>query len=55
MLFCAKFLCRLHFNSRQKYVGIGAEDRKETLYPIDSLDDIYALVDELLAVAARYL
>nr|WP_240701409.1 hypothetical protein [Vibrio kanaloae] len=49
-----KPLCRLHFNSRQKYVGIVGEDRKETRHPIESLDDIYGLTDKLLENAARF-
>lgn len=49
-----KPLCRLHFNSKQKYVGIISEDRKETRHPIETLDDIYGLSDKLLENAARF-
>jgi hypothetical protein len=49
-----KPLCRLHFNSKKKYVGIVGEDRKETRYPISSLDDIYGLADKLQENAARF-
>lgn len=49
-----KPLCRLHFNAKQKYIGIVGEDRKETRHPIESLDDIYALSDKLIENAARF-
>ncbi|MEJ2046179.1 MAG: hypothetical protein P8X74_21220 [Reinekea sp.] len=49
-----KPLCRLHFNAKQKYVGIVGEDRKETRHPIETLDDIYGLSDELLENATRF-
>lgn len=49
-----KPLCRLHFNAKQKYVGVIDEDRKETRHPIESLDDIYGLSDKLLENAARF-
>jgi hypothetical protein len=38
-----KPICRLHFNRPQKYVGILDVERKETRYPIASLDEIYSL------------
>ncbi|MDH5924446.1 type I restriction enzyme HsdR N-terminal domain-containing protein [Vibrio splendidus] len=49
-----KPLCRLHFNAKQKYIGITGEDKKETRHPIESLDDIYGLSDKLLDNAARF-
>jgi len=49
-----KPLCRLHFNAKQLYVGIIGEDKKETRHPIDSLDGIYSLSDQLLENAARF-
>ena len=49
-----KSLCRLHFNSRQKYLGIVGEDKKEQRYPIDSLDDLYSHTNELFEIASRY-
>ena len=44
-----KPVCRLHFNRSQKYVGILDAEKKETRHPIDLLDDIYKLSDELIA------
>lgn len=49
-----KPLCRLHFNSKQKYIGIVGEDKKETRHPIDNLDQIYDFADKLLENAARF-
>ncbi len=49
-----KPLCRLHFNAKQKYIGIIGEDKKETRHPIQSLDDIYDYADALLENAARF-
>lgn len=36
-----KPICRLHFNTTQKYIGIIDADKNETRQPIDTLDDIY--------------
>ncbi len=36
-----KYICRLHFNRAQKYLGIFDEQRHEERIPIDALDDIY--------------
>lgn len=48
-----KTIARLHFNRGQKYVGILDDEKKETRYPIDSLDQIYGLSDELRGVVDR--
>ena len=44
-----KPVCRLHFNRTQKYVGILDAEKKETRHPIEHLDDIYKLSEELIA------
>ncbi|TXL03729.1 restriction endonuclease [Methylococcaceae bacterium CS1] len=49
-----KPLCRLYFNTKQKYIGITAGDKKEIRHPIENLDDIYGLSDKLLENAARF-
>lgn len=49
-----KPLCRLHFNGRQKHIGIIGQDKKETKHPIDSLDDIFNFSEELLKTPALY-
>lgn len=45
-----KPLCRLHFNGKQKYVGVFDDEndiKKEERIPIDNLNDIFALSDRL--------
>lgn len=49
-----KPLCRLHFNTKQKYIGIIDENKKETKIPIESLDDIYELSETIIKNAERY-
>ncbi|MGE4261059.1 type I restriction endonuclease [Shewanella sp.] len=49
-----KPLCRLHFNTKQKYIGTFDENKKETRHPIESLDDLFKFADQLLATAAHY-
>ena len=48
-----KPICRLHFNTRQKYISIFDVDEGERL-PIDNLDEIYTYADRFKAAAARY-
>lgn len=47
-------IARLHFNSRQKYLGLLNEDKVETRYPIESMDDIYAFADQIREAVVRY-
>jgi hypothetical protein len=50
-------ICRLHFNGRQKYVGlfnVAGDKNKEERIPIDSLNEIYKLTDRLKATAEWY-
>ena len=47
-------ICRLHFNRRQKYIGLFDAEKTETRHPIDTLDDIYQYADQLKATAANY-
>jgi len=49
-----KPLCRLHFNAKQKYLGVIGDDKKEARYPIESVDEIFHHSDLLLEVAERY-
>ncbi|CAG9001738.1 MAG: hypothetical protein CENE_03764 [Candidatus Celerinatantimonas neptuna] len=44
-----KPVCRLHFNSKNKYIGIFNEDKKETKIFIDNLNDIFNYSDEILS------
>lgn len=47
-------ICRLHFNTSQKYIGLFDEDKNEDRVPIDSLDEIYQYADRLKAAAHFY-
>lgn len=50
-----KPICRLHFNGRQKYIGIMNTDRNEEKMPIDNLNEIYKLADRLKTTAGAYI
>ena len=47
-------ICRLHFNTSQKYIGLFDEDRQEEKVPIEEIDDIYDHADRLRSVVALY-
>jgi hypothetical protein len=49
-----KTLCRLHFNTSQKYLGLIGADKNEERMPIDSLDDIFQHSDRLKATVGFY-
>jgi len=49
-----KPICRLWFNTSQKYVGVFDEEKDETRIPIDELTDIYMLSDSLMEAIRRY-
>lgn len=49
-----KPICRLWFNSKQKYLGVFDANKKETRIPIASLSDIYSHSKELLAAIESY-
>lgn len=50
-----KPIARLHFNSRQKYLGLLDPDKTETRHAIDSLDEIYEHADAIREAVVRYL
>ena len=49
-----KPICRLHFNTMQKYIGIITQKKEERI-PIDGVDDIFKHSDSLKATVAEYL
>lgn len=49
-----KPICRLHFNTSQKYITVFDENRKEIKHPIESLDDIYNYTDEIRRIISVY-
>lgn len=50
-----KPICRLHFNGKQKYLGIFDADKAETRHAIESPDCIFKHADELRARVAAIL
>ncbi|HRL48847.1 MAG TPA: type I restriction enzyme HsdR N-terminal domain-containing protein [Propioniciclava sp.] len=50
-----KPICRLHFNRKQRYLGLFDEAKVETREPISSLEELYASADVLRATIHRYL
>jgi hypothetical protein len=49
-----KPLCRLYFNSSQKYLGFFDDSKNLTKHKIDDVNDIYRFGDDILAGVARY-
>lgn len=49
-----KPLCRLHFNTQKKYIGIFDKDRNESKVPISSLSDIYNFTDQIRSSVNLY-
>lgn len=49
-----KPICRLHFNGKQKYIGLFDEQKKETRHPIETVDGIFDFADQLLTALDFY-
>ena len=49
-----KPICRLHFNSAKKYLGLFDEERNHERFEIESIDDIYGYAEQLKVTAQRY-
>jgi len=49
-----KPICRLHFNTSQKYIGVFDSDKKEIKHPIDEITDIYKFSQPILDVIDIY-
>lgn len=50
-----KPLCRLHFNRKQKYLGLFDADKTERRVPLDRVEEIYSHADVLRETLRRYL
>lgn len=48
-----KPICRLHFNTAQKYLSLFDTDKEERI-PIEELDDLYKYAERLKATVTRY-
>ena len=49
-----KQICRLHFNSSTKYLGLVNEDGQRERFEIENIDDIYNYAEQLKATAQRH-
>lgn len=49
-----KPICRMYFNTRQKYLGLFTEDKDEEKVPIDDLNRIYDYADKLKSIVNSY-
>ncbi|GAA2896521.1 type I restriction endonuclease [Microbacterium esteraromaticum] len=49
-----KPIARLHFNGKQKYLGLLDEDKTETRHPIGDLDEIYVHAESIRQAVRRY-
>ncbi len=49
-----KPICRLHFNSSNKYIETFDAEKKGTKHPLESLDDIYKYKDEIITASKMY-
>lgn len=49
-----KPIARLHFNGRQKYLGLLDSDKNETRHALDSLEQIYQHADAIREAVRRY-
>lgn len=47
-------ICRLHFNTSQKYLGVFDAEKNEERIPIESVDEIYDYADRLRRMAGVY-
>lgn len=45
-----KWICRLYFNTKQKYISFPLEDKREERIAIDKVEDIYQFRDRLKTV-----
>ncbi|MEZ5593402.1 MAG: type I restriction enzyme HsdR N-terminal domain-containing protein [Gammaproteobacteria bacterium] len=49
-----KPICRLWFNTKQKYIGLFDANKNETRVPIEHLEDIYQYSEELIKIVLLY-
>ncbi len=49
-----KPICRMYFNTKQKYIGLFTEDKNEEKVPIEDLNCIYSYADKLKSTVGNY-
>lgn len=50
-----KQICRLYLHRSKKYIGLFAENRKETRYPIEKISEIYKFAASIEETVQRYI
>lgn len=48
-----KWICRLRFNTSQKYISLHETDKEDIKYPIEKLEDIYSYKEKLKTIVER--
>ena len=48
-----KWICRLRFNTSQKYISLHESEKEEIKYTISKLEDIYSFRDKLITIVER--
>ncbi len=48
-----KWICRLHFNGKQKYLGLHIKDKEEERFTLDKIEDIYNYKKTLIDIVTR--
>ncbi len=48
-----KWICRLRFNTSQKYISLHEAEKEEIKYSISKLEDIYSFRDKLISIVER--
>lgn len=48
-----KWICRLRFNTSQKYISLHESEKEEIKYPINKLEDIYSFREKLILIIER--
>ena len=49
-----KPICRLHFNRKQRYLGLFNPEKQETRVRLDDLNDIFTHADHLRQTVSNY-
>ena len=47
-------ICRLRFNSQQKYLGLIDQQKREQRVAIEDVDEIYSYLDQIKATVGFY-
>lgn len=50
-----KWICRFHFNTKNKYIGLHINEKEETKFPIEKISEIYKYKKEINEIMQRYI